>query len=329
MNQGLSIVIVNYYSEQYIIPLVESIVSTLKLDNFEIIIISNSPSTFKWSDYYIKNSFINIIDNNINEGFGIGINKGVAISKYEYFCMLNPDILINNDTLDELYGFFQKLDQNVGAISCMIKNSDGTRQNTFFMDKGLNKKSFSLLYLRNLFPRKIRKFLFNDTTHQINKEEFDFSKPFEVGGFYCPFVMMRKSAFLDIGGFDPDFFMYAEDVDLFRRRFLKKYKSVLYPMVQLIHLSGKTDRFGLMEYQAQVSYLLYLRKSGNYFLFIYISLLSIKYTLLLMHSLIKKREDKKEALGFFKSLRYLGKIIQSPRGYNTLKSSLKINEIPD
>lgn len=329
MKLGLSIIIVNYYSENYITPLVETIISSLKLKNYEIIIISNSPSEFKWNYDFLKDNCIQIIENGKNDGFGRGINKGVEYSKYDYFCMMNPDIEINKNTLDELYNFFQTLDKDIGAISCMIKNSDGTRQNTFFMDKGLSKKSFTLSYLKLLFPGIIRKYIFKDNHYQDSKLEYDFTNYFEVGGFYCPFVMMKKKAFLTIKGFDPDFFMYAEDTDFFRTRFLKKYKSIFYPFVNLIHLSGKTDKYGLMEHQAQVSYLLYLRKAGNYYLFVYILVLSIKYTLLIIHSFFKKRDDRKEALGFFKSLKYLGKIWGYPRGYGTLPTSLKIDEILD
>jgi len=327
VKQGLSIVIVNYYSENYITPLVETIVSNIQIKNYEIIIVSNSLSTFQWENKYLENNHIKIIENNKNVGFGIGINKGVEYSNYDYFCMLNPDIQINKNTLDELYKFFQTVDTDVGAISCMIKNSDGTRQNTFFMDTKFSKKGFTVLYLKSIFPNKIRNFIFNDD--EQTKQKFDFTKPFEVGGFYCPFVMMKKSAFLDVGGFDPDFFMYAEDTDLFRTRFSKKYKCIFYPQVELIHFSGQTDKYGLMDHQLQVSYLLYLRKVGNYYLMVYIFLLSIKYSLLLIHSLVRKRDDKKEALGFFKSLKYLRIILRYPKGYGVLPSCLKIDEIPD
>ncbi len=329
MEHGLSIIIVNYYSEKYIIPLVEKIVSTIQMKNYEIIIVSNSPSEFRWKENYLVDNNIFIIQNS-NEGFGRAINKGVKYSKYNFFCMVNPDIIINKNVFKEMFDFFQTVDSDIGAISCLIKNRDGTQQNTYFMNKKLSKKSFTILYFKNLFPNRIKKFLFREKkVNKKSEEEHNFSKPFEVGGFYCPFVMMKKKAFLDVGGFDPDFFMYVEDVDLFRTRFPKRYKCMVYPFAELTHLSGQTDKYGLMEKQAQVSYLLYLRKVGNYYLFTYIFLSSIKYSLLLAHSIIKKRDDRNEALNFFKSLKYVKKILAYPKGYGTLPNCLKINEIPD
>lgn len=327
MKKGLSIVIVNYFSESYIIPLVYTITSTINIKNYEILIVSNSPSAFEWDCNYLDKHHIIIFENSSNEGFGRAVNRGVEYSKYDYFCMINPDIDINRDTLDKLYLFFNTLEDKVGAISCMIKNSDGTMQNSFFMNRGLTKKSFFLLYLSKLIPSKILNYMRRDKNI---KQEIDLSKPFEVGGFYASFVMMRKSAFIEVGGFDRDFFMYAEDVDLFRTRFIKRYKSIFYPFVELTHFSGKTDKYGLMEHQAQVSYLLYLRKVGGYYLFVYVFLLSIKYSLLLLISLLlNKKAKKEEAFGFFKSLKYLKIILKYPKGYSSMPNALKIDEIKD
>jgi len=327
MKSGLSIVIVNYFSESYIIPLVDKIVSNINIKNYEILIISNSPSLFQWDCDYLDKHTINIFENSTNDGFGRAINRGVEYSKYNYFCMINPDIDINRDTLDKLYLFFNTLEDEVGAISCMVKNSDGTMQNSFFMDRGLTKKSFFLLYLSKLIPSIFFHYMKIDKGVQ---QDIDLSKPFEVGGFYASFVMMRRDAFLEVGGFDRDFFMYAEDVDLFRTRFIKRYKSIFYPFVELTHFSGKTDRYGLMEHQAQVSYLLYLRKVGGYYLFVYVFLLSIKYSLLLLISLLlNKKVKKEEAFSFFKSLKYLKTILKYPKGYSSMPNSLKIDEIKD
>jgi len=327
MKNGLSIVIVNYFSESYIIPLVDKIVSNINIKNYEILIISNSASSFQWDCDYLDKHNITIFENSNNDGFGRAINRGVGYSKYDYFCMINPDIDINRDTLDKLYLFFNTLEAEVGAISCMVKNSDGTMQNSFFTDRGLAKKSFFLLYLSKLIPSQILNYIRRDKNVQ---QDIDLSKPFEVGGFYASFVMMRREAFLEVGGFDRDFFMYAEDIDLFRTRFIKRYKSIFYPFVELTHFSGKTDRYGLMEHQAQVSYLLYLRKVGGYYLFVYVFLLSIKYSLLLLISLLlNKKVKKEEAFGFFKSLKYLKTILKYPKECNSMPDALKIDEIKD
>lgn len=160
-------------------------------------------------------------------------------------------------------------------------------------------------------------------------KEYDSLSPIEVGGFYCPFVFFKKKLFMISKGFDPDFFMYAEDVDLFRNRFSSKYKSILYPFIGAKHFSGKTDKYNLMSKQSMVSYLLYLNKAGSYFLFSYICLLSLRYLLVLICSfVIKNSKQRDESLCFYGSLLYLKKIIKSKK-YSSLSRQLKIKEIPD
>ena len=131
MKNGLSIVIVNYFSEEYIILLVDTITSSINIENYEIIIVSNSPSEFDWDRGYIDKHHIYIFENSSNDGFGRDINRGVEYAKYDYFCMINPDIEINKNTLDKLYLFFHTLENDVGAVSCIVKNSNFKRINHF------------------------------------------------------------------------------------------------------------------------------------------------------------------------------------------------------
>jgi len=319
MNDGLSVVIVNYFSEKYIEQLIESIIKNLNIKNFEIIIINNSTPSFTWSDSFIEKNNIKIIDSKGNIGFGRAVNMGAHLAKYKYLCIINPDVIVKDGTfLNKLYEFFETQSKDIGAISCLIKNEDGTLQRNFYFNKSLEKIPFIKNILTSLFfSKRISK----------NENQQNFNKPIEVGGFYGGFVIFKKDYFLKIKGFDPDFFMYAEDIELFRVRFNKQYKSILYPYVEIIHLGSKTDKYNLMKYQAQVSYLLYLRKEGNFFLFTYVTIFMLRYLLVLLLS--KKDSSKKEAKGFFKSLKYLKTILKYPRGYGVLPNCLKIDEIPD
>ncbi|MHC3994935.1 glycosyltransferase [Thiomicrolovo sp. ZZH C-3] len=326
---GLSLIIVNYFCETYIEKLVDSVLSNVQLKNLEIVIVSNSIPAFQWTDEYQHEYNIKIINNHGNEGFGRAINKGVENSQYDYFCMVNPDMeLVQGNILDELYGYFQTLPDDVGALSCLINNDDGTRQHTFFMQKGIAKMRFLKFMVRGLLPYRVKQLISKDRSGEL-EELIKKSEPFEVGGFHGPFVMMRRSAFFDVGGFDPDFFMYAEDIELFRNRFYKKYKSMVYPKVGLVHFSGKTDKYGLMSKQSIVSYMLYLKKQGNYFLGIYVFFRTIKSLLLLLFSLFKGKKYGREAFQFLSTLKYVKAIVLTPRGFHTRVTSLKIDEIPD
>jgi len=321
LKDGVSLIVVNYFSEKYIEPLIESIMKDLDIKNIEFIIVNNSKPSFSWSKDFIEQNNIRFIDSGGNVGFARAVNLGVKESKYSFFCMMNPDIQVDDGKfLNELYNFFLQQDRSVGAISPLVKNEHGIIQTSYFLGGSLKKwPFFKNLIVNNLLKRRVKR----DFKHRF----LDFSKPIEVTGFWGIFVMLRKEAFLDVGGFDPDFFMYSEDVELFRHRFSKKYKSILYPYVSIVHFGSKTDRYDLMEHQSQVSYLLYLRKEGNYYLFTFVIIFSIRYLMILLLS--KKDSSKKEARGFFKSLKYLKTILKYPRGYGVLPNCLKVDEIPD
>jgi O-antigen biosynthesis protein len=328
MRHGLSIIIVNYFSERYIEPLVTKLVADFHLDNFEVIIVSNSPSAFAWQQAYMQSNRITVIDTHSNEGFGRGINRGASAASYDCICMVNPDMDFEAGTLQQLYETFSDACPDVGAASCTVKTSDGSDQINYFMNKRLSRARFAWSQIRNTMPGRLRRRMSRSAQGAGSVPETVQKERFEVAGFYGSFVLVRKRVFDEIGGFDPDFFMYAEDTDLFRTRFPRQYRCMMYPEFEVTHFQGKTDRYGLMSFQSKVSYLLYLRKAGNFFLMMHL-LGSFKYGLLLLSSVVRKRDDAEEAIEFFRSLRYLGTILRYPRGYGTLPGCLKISEISD
>ncbi|MFB6305519.1 MAG: hypothetical protein ABEH43_00750, partial [Flavobacteriales bacterium] len=62
--------------------------------------------------------------------------------------------------------------------------------------------------------------------HRSGPSKHDQAKKIEVGGLYGAFILMKKEVFLQSGGFDPDFFMYSEDIEMFRNR-LRKFRAVV------------------------------------------------------------------------------------------------------
>lgn len=129
--EGLSILIVNYYSEMYIDPLVRMVTVDISFDNYEVIIISNSLlDTVK--HYHEKVKFI---QNDENYGFGTAMNIGVTHSMYDYLCIINPDMEIYKGTIDKLFSYMKIINNDIGAISCLVENSDGSLQKTFFLKK--------------------------------------------------------------------------------------------------------------------------------------------------------------------------------------------------
>ena len=126
----LSIIIVSYNVKDYIKQCIRSIYrSGLSENSFEIIVIDNDSHDGTVDD--IKNYFddIHIIENNVNEGFSKAVNKGIKIAKGNFICLINPDVIIKENTFSVLMDYLES-NSNVGCVGPKIINADGSIQHS-------------------------------------------------------------------------------------------------------------------------------------------------------------------------------------------------------
>jgi GT2 family glycosyltransferase len=221
-NKNLSIIIVNYKSKNF---LEECIVSIYKKINpsisFEIIIINND--TEEKLDFILeKFSKIKIINQKKNAGFGAGNNASFEESNGKFILFLNPDSEIISDNINEVLQQFYA-DEKIGVLgSCLLVPSGEIQK----WSTGVEINFYNLI-LNNLGFLKSKKIW---QSQEIISTEW-------VSGTA---MFVRRSAFLEIGGFDENFFMYFEDMDLCRRiRNLGK-KVVYFPQFKVKHKNGQS-----------------------------------------------------------------------------------------
>ena len=126
----LSIIIISYNVKDYIKQSIRSIYrSDLSKNLFEIIVIDNDSHDGTVDD--IKKSFdgISIVENNLNEGFSKAVNRGIKKANGDFICLLNPDVIINENTFSTLINYLE-LNKNVGCIGPKIINVDGSIQHS-------------------------------------------------------------------------------------------------------------------------------------------------------------------------------------------------------
>jgi GT2 family glycosyltransferase len=76
-------------------------------------------------------------------------------------------------------------------------------------------------------------------------------------------MLLRRHDFLSVGGFDPDFHMYLEDVDLCRRFRERGMDVVREPASVVVHLGGRSWRSGVDQRERfQTSKIKYFTKAG-------------------------------------------------------------------
>lgn len=210
----LSIIIVNFKTPELTLRAIESIIKTLPV-SYEIIIVDNASSDH--SEKLIKSKYPDIIwiQNKTNEGFGRANNKGFETSQGKYILLMNSDLVLLEDTVSICLKVLKK-DSEIGVLGCKLLNEEGS----------LQKSTFSIASFRKLLDQNL----------VINKFWPMGKEPIEA--VMGSFMMMPRKVFDETGGFDPDFFMYAEELDLCHRIARKGYKIEYFKEATAIHKNG-------------------------------------------------------------------------------------------
>jgi GT2 family glycosyltransferase len=213
---ALSVMIVTYNSKS-IEGTINSIKKTLKNIEYEIIIVDNSSKK-----NYVKKlerlaarkktknlkRFV-LHKGKRNLGFGAGYNLAVQKARGSSLLLINPDIILQENTVEGLFDFFKK-QKKVGVVSCKLLNEDD-----------------SLQYSCRRFPTPLSFIsFFKKSIIRYKMENKDHDKIMKVDWLSGSFMLMEKTTFLRFSGFDERFFMYLEDADLCRR--IGKKMSIVY-----------------------------------------------------------------------------------------------------
>jgi O-antigen biosynthesis protein len=231
----LSVIIVNYNVKEFLQNLLHSIEKASSNISKEIIVIDNASDD--GSVEVIKEKFpaVILIENKINVGFGRANNQGLAIAKGDFILFINPDCIVSEDTIDKMLLFFKEHPE-CGLAGCKILNFDGTLQLACRRSFPGPWTSFTKVTgLSNLFP-KSRIFA------RYNLTYLDENKTYEVDAVSGSFMMIRKEVYEKVGGFDEQFFMYGEDLDLCYRVQKSGFKVYYVHSTQVIHYKGESTK---------------------------------------------------------------------------------------
>lgn len=236
----ISIIIVNYRSDKYLQKCIASLFNFEKPEHIEVIIVNNDDEN-KLKN--IKQMFpqIRIIEAKKNLGFGAAVNLGAQSAVGYVLFFLNPDSEIKGTFFNEVIEEFNKNNQTA-VLGPKILEEDGSIQKWTFGKK------------MNIW----RLFLNNIGFSSFNENKIDW-----VGGAG---MFIRKEDFEKVGGFDENFFMYFEDMDLCLR--IKKIgkKIIYFPVVEIMHLGSGSE---IEEKQRKKEYFIsqdyYFQKNLGYF----------------------------------------------------------------
>jgi GT2 family glycosyltransferase len=158
-----------------------------------------------------------------NPGFGAAVNRGARETSGDYFAILNPDIEFESeDVVAKAAAVFERFPR-VGVIAPKLILPDGSVQDSFR----------SVPTPGQLVARRM-------TRSPLGAVDAATAGPVPWAVGACLFV--RRSAFADIGGFDPRYRVYFEDVDLCVRLARAGWETWAHPEIRVLHRHAAESR---------------------------------------------------------------------------------------
>lgn len=185
------IVLLNFNNEMDTIDCLGSL-KDLRDAEYKIVLIDNASRNFNKGDlyYYCLENDVDIIENENNLGFGAGNNVILTykdINEYDWLWFLNNDTIVEKDSLKKMVSLGESVD-NVGAVGCKVVYFDSLAVQS--IGGGYIKK--------NIIPRHVQKI------------ENLASLQYITGAS----ALIKREVFQQLNGFNEEYFMYWEDVDL-------------------------------------------------------------------------------------------------------------------
>jgi O-antigen biosynthesis protein len=230
----ISIVIVNYRVPEHLHETIRSIQNAELYDRTEIIVVDNASEDDSRERITSEFHTVNWIQLKYNIGFGKACNVGVQNARGTYILLLNPDTMIAKNTLTASVTFM-KSHPDAGLMGPKILSPDGTLQAS--CKRGFPTPSATFYHfsgLSRLFPK-------SKHFGRYNLTFMDPDTSGKVDAISGSFMFLPRTVFLEIGGFDEQFFLYGEDIDLCYRIHNKGYSIWYNPETQIIHKKGKSS----------------------------------------------------------------------------------------
>ena len=233
--EKVSVIIISYNVRSYLAHAIDAIMKS-DYEELEIIVVDNN--SYDGTCEYLKENYdhvssIHVISNSENIGFGRAVNQAGKVATGEYYLILNPDTIIEEETISVLVNYLYK-NKNVGMVGPKILNADGTLQLAC-------KRSFptikvalpKILGLDRIFPN-------SKWAGKYNLTYLDPEKNASVDAISGSCMLTKAETFNRLSGFDEQFFMFGEDLDLCARIWESGQEVHYVPETKIVHYKGES-----------------------------------------------------------------------------------------
>lgn len=170
---------------------------------------------------------LTVIYNHSNRGFGPAVNQAASEAHGEALLVLNPDCMVPEGDLLRLLAVLDA-HPNAGLVGAVVCDADGTPDPASWRRDPLLRRSLNSLIGR--------------AGEKVNVEQAIPSAVVEVDAVSGALMLLPSATFRNLGGFDEEFFLHCEDLDLCRRVRDIGYQVLLAGDVRVLHGKGSSSR---------------------------------------------------------------------------------------
>lgn len=231
----LSVIIVNYNVRYFLEQCLHSVLKASANLDVEILVIDNNSQD--GSREYLPQRFpgVSFIWQTSNLGFAKANNIAMRQTTGEYVLFLNPDTIVPEDCFEQSLAFMRSR-PNAGALGVRMLDGAG-----FFLKE--SKRSFpsarasfyKMSGLSAMFPD-------SPTFSQYYAAHLAEDGDHEVDVLAGAFMMVSKDCLSVVKGFDEDYFMYGEDIDLSYRILKAGFKNYYVSSIVILHFKGESTQ---------------------------------------------------------------------------------------
>lgn len=234
----LSIIIVSWNVSELLARLIDSILQFTEELQYEIIVIDNDSrdSTAKLlKEQYqqqITGKQIVIIANDFNAGFAKANNQGLKIARGKYVVFMNPDMELVENSFLKLKQLIEQM-PDAGIATCRLLYAYKTVQP--------NVKGNPTFFSQLLILLKLHHFLRSlPSLKKYFQIDFDYSRKQYVEQVMGALIFMKKEIADKIGGWDENYWLWWEDIELCKNIKERGLEIVYLPITEIIHYEGKS-----------------------------------------------------------------------------------------
>jgi GT2 family glycosyltransferase len=230
----ISVLVVNHNVRELLLDTLNALENEV-WPNLEVIVADNASADGSAAAVRCEFPSVRLLSLTENVGYGRANNVAFEQAKGDLVLLLNPDVTVTPGCLQHLVRFLEN-HPDAGAVGPRLVRQDGSPDLAARRSFPTPAASFyRVTALSRLFPGSAR---FN----RYNLGALDPAREHEMDAGTGACLLIRREAIDRVGLFDPDFFMYGEDLDLCYRIRAAGWKVWYVPSAMAVHVKGTSTR---------------------------------------------------------------------------------------